>query len=101
MRSEYILEIIVLLLHSKKAPIFPLNNSFFGLQLRFIIKHTSKSDTLKENKEVGQVSRYEQSESAALEQSTLLQLISITIVNSIVEAGNAIFSHYLLFSFKD
>lgn len=71
------------------------------MHLRFIIKHTSKSDTLKENKEVGQVSRYEQSEFAALDQSTLLQLISITVFNSIVETGNAIFSHYLLFLFKD
>lgn len=85
----------------QKSPNFPFKGQLFGLHLRFIIKHASKSDTLKENKEVGQVSRYEQSESAALDQSTLLQLISITVFNSIVETGNAIFSHYLLFLFKD
>lgn len=102
MRSEYVPEIIVPLLCSKKSFNFPFKEQLFGLHLWFIIKRTRKSDTLEENKKVGQkVSQYEWSEPPALDQSTLLQLISITIFNSIVETGNTIFGHYLLFLFKD
>lgn len=77
---------------------FPSKEQPSGLHFWFIIKYTCKSATSKENKEVGQkVSGYEWSEPPALDQSTLLQLITKELNIVMDETGNTIFSHYLLF----
>lgn len=53
MRSEHILEITVPSRYSKTSSNFHIKEQLFDVHLWFIIKHIHKSDTLKENKEVG------------------------------------------------